>query len=131
MKDYRRMGFGEFVRNKRTFLGLTLDDVSKAVGCSIPYLSEMERGTRNPLSGMKLVRLAKVLQVSKTALKTVVAIDRGYFLLGSKGISEDKFYLGVQLMEEWDLLDDEMVGRLSEVLDGKVNNDSNRENEGS
>lgn len=46
-----RKGLGERMRAVRVAHGLTLADVASAAGLSVPYVSEMERGTRSAQAG--------------------------------------------------------------------------------
>jgi transcriptional regulator with XRE-family HTH domain len=54
--------FGRRVRQRRTELGLTLEQVHDASGVHYVYLSGLERGLRNP-SVLTVVKLAGALQV--------------------------------------------------------------------
>lgn len=53
--------FGERLRAARQSAGKSLRDVAMELGCSVPYLSDVERGRRGPLSGDKLEMVARVL----------------------------------------------------------------------
>ena len=55
--------FGTYVRTLRKERGLTLKRVEKAAGVSNAYISQIERGLRNPPHPEILKRLAKVYSV--------------------------------------------------------------------
>jgi transcriptional regulator with XRE-family HTH domain len=58
---------GDRIRGRRTALGLTLAEVAERAGLSIPYVSNLERGRRNPT--VDAVRaLAVALETSASAL---------------------------------------------------------------
>lgn len=59
----REMGpFADLIRRRRKELELTLSTVAAAVGWSVPYLSELERGIKTPaLNKASLEGLAGVL----------------------------------------------------------------------
>lgn len=56
--------FGVYVRTLRKHRGLTLKQVENAAGVSNAYISQFERGLRNPPHPEILNRLAKVYNVS-------------------------------------------------------------------
>jgi transcriptional regulator with XRE-family HTH domain len=55
--------FGEYLRTLRKQRGLTLKQVQKAAQVSNAYISQIERGLRNPPHPEILHRLAKVYEV--------------------------------------------------------------------
>jgi phage repressor protein C with HTH and peptisase S24 domain len=57
------MSLGQIIRKKREQLNLTLDEVSRSVGFSKPYLSTIETGkVKNPPSDQLLTKLEKALK---------------------------------------------------------------------
>lgn len=67
------MSFGAYLKQKRTALGLSQRAVATAIGVSHVYLSEVERGTRGPITEARQAALAQVLQVP---VEEVVAKSR-------------------------------------------------------
>lgn len=59
--------FGENVRRLRTAKGLSQEEVAFAAGMKRSYLSDLERGTRNP-SVRALGRLADALEIEPAEL---------------------------------------------------------------
>ena len=56
------MSLGQIIRKKREELKLTLDEVSRRVGFSKPYLSTIETGkVKNPPSDELLTKLERTL----------------------------------------------------------------------
>lgn len=53
--------FGEVLRSARTKAGATLAALAAQLACSVPYLSDVERGRRGPLARDKLTRAALLL----------------------------------------------------------------------
>lgn len=71
------MSLGQIIRNKREELKLTLDEVSRKVGFSKPYLSTIETGkVKNPPGDELLVRLEQVLQFESGLLLHMAHIER-------------------------------------------------------
>jgi transcriptional regulator with XRE-family HTH domain len=54
--------FGKLMFRLRTEKGLSLGDIGKRVGCSRPYLCQVQNGVREPNDRM-VYRMAKALQV--------------------------------------------------------------------
>ena len=60
--------FGNYMRKLRKEKGLTLKQVEKVAGVSNAYLSQIERGVRNPPHPDILKRLAKAYEVTHREL---------------------------------------------------------------
>jgi transcriptional regulator with XRE-family HTH domain len=72
-----RMSLGQIIRNKREELRLTLDEVSRKVGFSKPYLSTIETGkVKNPPGDELLARLEQVLQFESGLLLHLAHVER-------------------------------------------------------
>ena len=65
--------FGGRVREMRRRLGLTQADVAERAGVSLKYLSQIERGTRNPTLAV-LIHLSRALGSKPETL--VADLDR-------------------------------------------------------
>ena len=65
--------FGAWVRELRQRKKLTQTDVAQRAGISLTYVSEIERGVRNPTLAV-IVRLARALDASPSQL--VARLDR-------------------------------------------------------
>ena len=60
-------GVGDFIREQRNQVGMSLRKLAKAAGVSNPYLSQIERGLRRP-SAEILNGIAKGLRISAETL---------------------------------------------------------------
>jgi transcriptional regulator with XRE-family HTH domain len=63
------MTFGELIRTSRRRLNKSLQDVANALGVSVVYVPEVERGKRPPFTIERLPALARVLELDLNALK--------------------------------------------------------------
>lgn len=68
-------GFGELLRHLRRQADKTLGDVAKLLGVSVVYLSDVERGNRNPFSRGRILRIADFLNNADPA-QLLEAADR-------------------------------------------------------
>ena len=69
--------FGDLLRQLRRTADKTLGDVSRELGVSVPYLSDVERGNRNPFTTARLIQLAKFLKADATPLIEAADRERG------------------------------------------------------
>ncbi|EFV12393.1 helix-turn-helix domain-containing protein [Segniliparus rugosus] len=68
--DIREVGdIGEFIRTQRELAQVSLRQLAQRAGVSNPYLSQIERGLRNP-SAQVMGQIAKALRLSAEALGT-------------------------------------------------------------
>jgi len=71
------MSLGQIIRKKREELNLTLDEVSRRIGFSKPYLSTIETGkVKNPPSDELLSKLEEVLQFERGLLQHIAHMER-------------------------------------------------------
>jgi repressor LexA len=71
------MSLGQIIRNKREEMKMTLDEVSRRVGFSKPYLSTVETGkVKNPPSDELLNKLEKTLKFEPGMLVHMAHIER-------------------------------------------------------
>lgn len=97
--------FGEFIRNKRLSEGLTLKAVANRIGISMSYLSDIERGNRNPINGIKFDSLCKALLLSrkeKEILRMIVCNDRNYVILSLTKRNKIEKEIALMLKVIWD-----------------------------
>ena len=60
----QKESFGEFLAAKRMEAKLTYRELAGGLSCSIPYLSDVEKGRRLPPDMEKLKKLARMLELS-------------------------------------------------------------------
>jgi transcriptional regulator with XRE-family HTH domain len=71
------MTFGGLVRQGRRRLNKSLQDVADALGVTVVYVSEVERGKRPPFTIERLPALAKVLELDLGDLRAAAWAERG------------------------------------------------------
>ena len=57
--------FGSFIKEKRNNIGLSLRALANIVGISTAYLSDIEKGKRNPPPAEKLCKLSQALNLNE------------------------------------------------------------------
>lgn len=115
------MMFGEFVRSKRHERKLTLRDVAEQLGVSIPYLSDVERGLRGPLSGSHLGTLAKALDLPLWELEVAASVHRGVIELETGEETGLRHKAAVSLARAWRGLSEGQLRRIMELtLEGEA-----------
>jgi len=71
------MSLGQIIRKKREQLNLTLDEVSRSIGFSKPYLSTIETGkVKNPPSDKLLTKLEKALKFEPGLLLHIAHMEQ-------------------------------------------------------
>lgn len=59
------MSFGKLIKEKRLKKNMTMKDVANRLELSVSYLSDIEKGRRNPLELDKLQELSKILSLTQ------------------------------------------------------------------
>lgn len=59
------MSFGKLIKGKRLEKNMTMKDVANQLNLSVSYLSDIEKGRRNPLELDKLQALSKILSLTQ------------------------------------------------------------------
>jgi len=71
------MRFGEVLRRERRAASKTLGDVSRLLGVSVVYLSDIERGNRRPLHTERILKVAEFLGTDAGSLIRAAQVERG------------------------------------------------------
>lgn len=108
--------FGAFLRKEREKSNLTLKDITDKMGWSVVYLSDIERGKRNPPSDNNLFKISKILGIRFWELLDLANRERGRVELSLHGKSESVTNLALYLSKSWDDLDDLDADRIRVIL---------------
>ena len=113
--------FGDELRRLRRTAGLTLKDLADEIGCTIVYVSDVERGRRNPPNPKKIQKLlARMDQEDKFAeLLFLAARSRQSIEISVEDKTDDVASMLVALARRCDegSLDDEMLRQLRDILE--------------
>lgn len=92
------LSFGEFIQKKRTEKGITLREMARKLKISAPYLSDVEKGKRNPFNKDRFYELEQILlltheeriymyDLAGKATNTVPA-DIGEYIIANKYVRD-------------------------------------------
>lgn len=108
--------FGEHVRRLREQASKSMRAMADAVGVSVVYISDIERGRRNPPQGEKLARMAQCLEVDVNDLEEIAAKERRRVELE---LSEQDSVISdaaLTLARRWDSITSEEASQIIKLL---------------
>lgn len=69
--------FGSLLRRQRRDRAKTIGDLARFLEVSVAYVSDVERGNRNPFSTERILKIANFLGQDPTALMEAAGLERG------------------------------------------------------
>lgn len=111
----RRCIFGDYLRKAREKKKISLTLLARVVGCSIPYLSDVENGRRNPLTEKNLLKVSEHLSLNLDTLRLKAAISLGQFKLPVTTDRADR--LAIRLAKTWTNLGERELQAIEEVIE--------------
>lgn len=108
--------FGQRLRLLREAAKKSLKEVADVLNCSVVYVSDIERGRRNPPSPEKIAKMAEVISAPVRELLDLANKERGRVELDLEGASPNLEEAGLVLARSWKNLSDEQVQKILEVL---------------
>ena len=109
--------FGPFLRSIREKLGKTMRQVADLLGVSVVYISDIERGRRNPPSEDKIRAIAKFFQMPPDDLLEKAAEDRGKVELELTGTSPKISEAALVLARKWPSMTEAKANELIKLLE--------------
>lgn len=109
--------FGPFLRSVREKLGKTMRQVADVLGVSVVYISDIERGRRNPPSEKMIKSMAEFLQISPEILLEKAAQEKGKVELEIKGTNPKVSEAALVLARKWPNLTEEKANELIKLLE--------------
>lgn len=110
--------FGDLLRALRTQSGKSMGDLARYLEVSVPYVSDVERGHRPPLTRERLDKAATFLGVRPEILQVAAAESRGSFeLLVTPESSLKARELGASLMRNWDDFTDDDIDQIKAAIE--------------
>lgn len=106
--------FGGRLRELRSKQDVTLKELANELGVSVVYISDIERGRRNPPSGENINKIAKFLSTSPTELLNYADRYRDRVELSLNTNSDT----ALALARQWDTISEEQAKEILNILKG-------------
>jgi transcriptional regulator with XRE-family HTH domain len=109
--------FGEVLRQAREEAGVTMGELARHLGVSVPYMSDVERGKKPPLVGPRLEQAARYIGADVRKLTIAAGRSRGAFEIPATGQADADESLAV-LARGWSSIssDSAKIARLRDLL---------------
>lgn len=108
--------FGPALRALREEKGVKLRELSDQLVVSLPYLSDVERGERDPLSNSRIIRVALYLKVDPMPLLAIATKERGRVVLEVPQADSLRVQTAMMLSLWWPDASDETLVKFQEML---------------
>lgn len=108
--------FGDELRRLRIEAGKTMAELAESLGISVPYLSDVERGRRNPFTTERIMFIAELLQVDVDGLFLARVHDTHEMTLRMKDPRPMAKEVGAGLMRVFHDLDDDELKELNGMI---------------
>lgn len=108
--------FGAKIRHLREQAKKSMKDLANALGVSVVYISDIERGRRNPPQGDKLHKIADFLNISREEVETWALKERKRVELDLKSESGPISDAALVLARRWDSITDAEAEEILEIF---------------
>lgn len=115
----KKKTFGAMLRELRERRDWTLSQLATKLELSVVYLSDIERGKRQPFTWDRIATAAHELGATREECNQLMALaveTRGQYELDAHHASTSKQELGAALQRNWNELPEETVGKLQAIL---------------
>lgn len=116
-------GFGPKIRKIREQLKKSMSDIADAMGVSVVYVSDIERGRRNPPVGDKLYKLAVSLNLDPKEVEEWALKERQKVELDLGTRTEVVSNAALMLARRWDTISDEEADKILNILNQRSKSD--------
>ena len=111
--------FGKRLRGIRQQAEMTLKELSDGLGWTVVYLSDIERGRRNPPAAEKIVEMGRILGTGTQELLELAAKAKESVTLSVKDKSPMVEEAALVLARQWAEIGDKEAGKIVKILGGK------------
>ena len=108
--------FGDVLRKIRDEKEVTLKTLGEAIKKTVPYISDVERGRRDPFSTALIEKIAVALDVDPDGLLNAAELTRGKVTLELTGRSKTVQETALELARAWNDLSDEQAELIKNIL---------------
>lgn len=114
-----RETYGSVQRAARKKAEKTMDDLAKFLGVSVSYVSDVERGYRQPWTNERILQIANFLGTEPVPLIRAAGTARGAFVLNAD-VTPAGRDAGASLMRVWNELSDDDFRELEKVARSRM-----------
>lgn len=116
--------FGAYARKQRVAHRISLKQVADRLGLSTVYISDIERGNRNPLGSDKLLEWADEIQADGNEFLALAELERGGVELPlSLELGQTRNALALALARSWKDLTSDEEDALKEAMANRLKKD--------
>ena len=108
--------FGQRIRKLRETAKKSLKDLADAVGVSVVYISDIERGHRNPPHGDKLYKMADFFHLERKEVEEWALKERKRVELDLKDGNGPVSDAALALARRWDTLTEDEATEIIKIL---------------
>lgn len=108
--------FGAKIRKIRETARKSLSDLAAAMGVSVVYVSDIERGRRNPPLGEKLTKMAEFLNIDREEVETWALKERKKVELDLDARTSMVSDAALMLARRWDSISDDDASQILKIL---------------
>lgn len=108
--------FGKMIRELREKSGNSMQKLADVLGTSVVYISDIERGRRNPPSGEKLWKIADFLGISRKEVEIWAHKERKRVELELGNLSSPVSEAALTLARRWEDITDEEATAIINLL---------------
>lgn len=108
--------FGKALRKIREKKELYLKNVADVMGWSVVYLSDIERGNRNPPAKNDIIKLSKFLGIDIDYLLNLADKDKGFVEVNLKGMKKKQSDTALSIARKMETFGDEDWEELNDFL---------------
>ena len=108
--------FGKALRRIRQEKGLYLKHVADHMGWSVVYVSDIERGNRNPPGQKEIKKLSRYLDVNPEELLDLADSQKGFIELNLKGLNKEQQNTALCLARKMNNLDPEQLKMIKKII---------------
>lgn len=110
--------FGQLLREFRGRANKSMGDLSRFLGVSVTFISDVERGVRTPFTADKIMRLSSFLNLNQREISDLLhagAQWRGVYEL-EVGATPEHQAAGTALMRGWSSLTEEQLKSIAAIV---------------
>lgn len=112
--------FGRYLRELRERAGMRMKELADKMGWTSVYVSDIERGRRNPPSPAKIVKIGEILGVDSKQLLDLANKERRRVVLDLDEESPARMDFALMLARSWDGMTDDEAEELKDILNRRL-----------